>query len=116
MADEPTNAELGRLIVSLQGEMHRRLDTLNQRLAEFVPNNVYTVQNQHVGERLAAIQAEAQKARDANDALEDAFERYQRDERDRRERERQARLYQAVIPVLLAVASIAVAVWAVVAK
>lgn len=116
MADDPSNAELGRLIVSLQGEMHRRLDTLNTRLAEFVPQNVYAVQNQHFAERLAALQADAQKARDANEALEHAFEQYQRDERDRRERDRQTRLYQAVIPVLLAVASIAVAVWAVVAK
>ncbi|MEV5941288.1 hypothetical protein [Streptomyces sp. NPDC051994] len=116
MPDEPTNAELGRLIVSLQGEMHRRLDVLNTRLTEFVPQNVYAVQTQYVGERLAYLQSEAQKARDGCEALEDAFEQYQRDERDRRERERQARLYQLTVPVLLAVMSAAIAIWAVVSK
>lgn len=116
MPDEPTNAELGRLIVSLQGEMHRRLDTLNNRLTEFVPQNVYAVQTQYVSERLAHLQGEAQKAKDACEALENAFEQYQRDERDRRERERQARMYQLTVPVLLALLSAAIAIWAVVSK
>jgi hypothetical protein len=48
--------------------------------------------------------------------LETAFETYQLTERDRRERERQARLYQLVVPVLLALLSTAVAIWAVVAQ
>jgi hypothetical protein len=114
--DEPTNAELGRLIVSLQGEMHRRLDVLNTRLTEYVPQNVYTVQVQYFSERFATLQAEAQKARDACETLENIFEQYQRDERDRRERERQGRLYQLTIPVLLAITSAAIAIWAVVSK
>lgn len=116
MPDEPSNAELGRLITSLQGEMHRRLDTLNTRLTEFVPQNVYTVQTQYVGERLAHLHTETQKARDACEALENAFEQYQRDERDRRERERQSRMYQLTVPVLLALLSAAIAIWAVVSK
>lgn len=116
MADEPTNSELGRLITSLQGEMHRRMDTLNTRLAEFVPTNVYQVQSQYVAERLAQLQADLQKVHDARDALEDALEQYQREESARRERERQARLYQLVVPLLLCLVSSAIAVWAVVAR
>lgn len=116
MVDEPTNAELGRLITALQGEMHRRMDTLNSRLSEFVPQNVYAVQTQYFSERLAQMQADVRKASDANEALENAFEQYQRDERDRRERDRQSRLYQAIIPIAFGVLTLAVAVWAVVVR
>lgn len=116
MADEPSLGELGRQIGTLQGEMHRRLDVLNTRLAEFVPQNVYAVQSQYISERLGQTQADVQKVRDLYDQLENTFEQYQRDERDRRERERQARLYQLIVPVLIALVSGAIAVWAVVSK
>ncbi|TGB13831.1 hypothetical protein [Streptomyces sp. MZ04] len=116
MADEPSNGELGRLISSLQGEMHRRMDTLNVRLGEFVQQNVYDTHNRYTAEALARLQSDVQQARVENAKLEDDLEQHQRDEAKRREDERQRRLYQAVIPVLLAIMSAAIAVWAVVSK
>ncbi|SDL27490.1 hypothetical protein [Streptomyces indicus] len=116
MADEPSLGELGRQIGTLQVEMHRRLDTLNQRLTEFVPQNLYAERSQYISERLSQAQVDVQKVRDLYDQLENSFEQYQRDERDRRERERQSRMYQLTVPILLALLSAAVAIWAVVSK
>lgn len=115
MADEPSNGELGRQIGALQALLEARLGELHSRLDKFVSLDVWTIQNTHFEQRLAQLQADLQQLRTERDALEDAFEQYQRDEARRREEERQRRLYQAVIPVLLALLSAAVAVWAVVA-
>ncbi|MFJ3696904.1 hypothetical protein ACIPW9_22610 [Streptomyces sp. NPDC090052] len=57
-----------------------------------------------------------QVVKSERDKLEDDFEQYQRDERDRRERDRQTRLYSAIVPLLIAVVSSAVAIRAVVAQ
>jgi hypothetical protein len=116
MADEPSNGELGRQIGSLQSLLDARFGELNSRLDKVVSLDVYTIQTTHVEQRLAHLQADLQQVRTERDQLEDAFEQYQLTERDRREQERQKRLYQAVIPVLLALMSAAVAVWAVVGK
>lgn len=112
MSDEPSNGELWRLILRLDN----RFGELNTRLDKVVSLDVYTVQSGYVEQRLAQHQAEIQRSTDATAALEDVFEQYQRDESKRREDERQRRLYQAIVPVLMGLLSVAVAVWAVVAK
>jgi len=113
---EPSNGELGRLIGALQTRLDSRFGELNARLDKVVSLDVYTIQTTHVEQRLAQLQAEIQRCSDAGAALEDQFEQYQRDEAKRREVERQQRLYSAIIPVLIAVVSSAIAIWAVVAK
>ncbi|MFF9269062.1 hypothetical protein [Streptomyces rochei] len=115
MADEPSNGELGRQIGALQALLEARLGELHSRLDKVVSLDVYTIQNTYFEQRLAQLQADVQQVRSDRDSLEDAFEQYQLTERDRREAERQRRLYQAVIPVLMALLSAAIAVWAVVA-
>ncbi|MCF2130100.1 hypothetical protein L1I79_27260 [Strepomyces sp. STD 3.1] len=115
MAEEPSNGELGRLIAGLELRIGTSFAELNSRLDKVVTLDVYTIQTTHFEQRLAQIQADLQQVRSDRDSLEDAFEQYQLTERDRREAERQKRLYQAVIPVLLALLSAAIAVWAVVA-
>ncbi|MEU5908902.1 MULTISPECIES: hypothetical protein [Actinomycetes] len=115
MADEQlSNGELGRQIGALQLLISTRFAELNSRLDKVVSLDVYTIQTTHVDQRLAQLQADIQQVRTERDQLEDHFEQYQLAERDRREQERQKRLYQAVIPVLLALLSAAIAVWAVV--
>ncbi|WP_075737553.1 hypothetical protein [Streptomyces acidiscabies] len=113
---EPSNGELGRLIASLQTRLDSRFGELNARLDKVVSLDVYTIQTTHVEQRLAQLQTDIQRCSDANAALEDQFEAYQIAERDRRERDRQTRLYSAIVPVLIAVVSSAIAIWAVVAK
>lgn len=107
-----TLGELGRQI----GRLDNRFAELNSRLDKVVSLDVYAIQTTHVEQRLAHLQADIQRAMDDRNKLEDDFEAYQRAERDRREEERQKRLYQAVVPVLLAFLSVAVAVWAVISK
>jgi uncharacterized membrane protein YcjF (UPF0283 family) len=112
MADEPSNGELSRLI----GRLDNRFAELNTRLDKVVSLDVYAIQTTHVEQRLAQQQADIQRSMDATKQVEDDFEQYQRDEAKRREEERQKRLYQAVVPVLLALLSVAVAVWAVISR
>ena len=107
-----TLGELGRQI----GRLDNRFAELNTRLDKVVSSDVYAIQTTYVERRLADIQADLQRAVDANNKLEDDFEQYQRDEAKRREDERQKRLYQAIVPVLLGLLSVAVAVWAVISQ
>ena len=116
MPDEPSNGELGRLITSLQGELHRRMDTLNVRMGEFVPQNLYEQNNRYLSEALNRLHADLQRTTEANSKLEDDFEQYQRDEAKRREAERQSRLYQMIVPVIMGLLSAAIAIWAVASK
>lgn len=116
MPDELTLGELGRQIGSLQSLLDRRLIELNSRLDKVVSLDVYTIQSTYVDQRLSQLQGDVQRCSDKYEQLEDAFEQYQRDEAKRRETERQQRLYSAIIPVLVAVVSSAIAIWAVVAK
>lgn len=107
-----TLGELGRQI----GRLDNRFGELNARLDKVVSHDVYAIQTAYTEQRLSALQAELQRASDATSKLEDDFEQYQRDESKRREDERQKRLYQAVVPVLLGLLSVAVAVWAVISQ
>lgn len=116
MPDELSVGELGRAVAALRQEIQAMGQGINQRLDKVVSTEVYTLQSAYTDQRITALGQEVQKIRDERDALENSFEQYQRDERDRRERERQARLYQLIVPVLLALLSAAVAIWAVVAK
>ncbi|MFI6249063.1 hypothetical protein [Streptomyces sp. NPDC051016] len=116
MTTEPSNGELGRLIGSLQDALNARFGELNQRLDKMVGQDVYTIQNTHVEQRLAQLQADIQRCASEVDRLEDDFEAYQRDEAKRREAERQARLYQLIVPVAICIISSVIAIWAVVAK
>lgn len=116
MAEEPSNGELGRLIAGLQARLDSRFGELNARLDKVVSLDVYTIQSTYVDQRLAQLQGDIQRCSDAVAKQEDDFEAYRLAERDRRERERQQRLYSAIIPVLVAVVSSAIAIWAVVAK
>lgn len=114
--EQPSNGELGRLIGALQSRLDSRFSELNARLDKVVSLDVYTIQTTYMEQRLAQLQADIQRCADHYEQLENDFEAYQRAERDRRERERQQRLYSAIIPVLVAVVSSAIAIWAVVAK
>lgn len=116
MAEEPTNGELGRQIGTLHTLLDARFAELNSRLDKVVSLDVYTIQNNHVEQRLAFLGAEIQRCSDAGGKLEDDFETYQRTERDRREDERQKRLYQAIVPILTCLVASVIAIWAVVAK
>lgn len=107
-----TLGELGRQI----GRLDNRFGELNARLDKVVSHDVYAIQTAYTEQRLSQLQAELQRASDATGKLEDDFEQYQRDESKRREDERQRRLYQAIVPVLLGLLSVAVAVWAVISK
>lgn len=116
MPDELSVGELGRTVDALREEIRQMGQGINARLDKVVSTEVYALQSAYTDQRINQLGQDLQKAKDANEALENAFEQYQRDERDRRERERQARLYQLIVPVLLALLSAAVAIWAVVAK
>lgn len=111
MAEELSNGELGRQIESLQALISIRFAELNSRLDKVVSQDVYTLQSNHYDQRLAQLQADVQKVTDERDQLENAFDQYQITERDRRETDRQRRLYQAVIPVLIALLAAGIAVW-----
>lgn len=116
MADEPSNGELSRLIGRVDISVQGRFAELSARLDKLVSTELYTVQTTYFEQRIAALQTENQRNADAVAALENDLEQYQRDQSQRREDDRQKRLYQAVIPVFLALLSVAVAVWAVVSK
>lgn len=117
MADEPlTTGELGRMFQALRQDVQAMAAGINARLDRVVSTEVYALQSAHFDQRLNDHAREVQKVHDDLDTLENAFEAYQRAEQERREKERQARLYQLVIPVLFGVLTLAVAVWAVVAK
>lgn len=113
MAEELTPGELGRQIAGLESRLDSRFGELNARLDKVVSLDVYTIQTTYMEQRLAQLQADVQRCADRNEQLEDAFEQYQLAERDRRERERQQRLYSAIIPVLIALVSSAIAIWTV---
>jgi Skp family chaperone for outer membrane proteins len=114
--DELSVGELGRTVNALRQEIQAMGQGINARLDKVVSTEVYALQSAYTDQRINALGHDVQKERDAREALENAFEQYQLSERDRRERERQARLYQLIVPVLLALLSAAVAIWAVVAK
>lgn len=116
MADEPSNGELGRLIAALHARLDNRFGELNSRLDKVVSLDVYTIQTTYVEQRLAQLQSDIQQVRGETGKVEDALEEYQRDASKRREDDRQKRLYQAIIPVLMGLASAAIAIWAVVSK
>lgn len=116
MPEEQTVGELGRSVAALRQEIQAMGQGINSRLDKVVSTEVYALQSAYTDQRINQLGQDLQKAKDANEALENAFEQYQRDERDRRERDRQARLYQLVVPVLLALMSAAIAIWAVVAQ
>jgi anti-sigma factor RsiW len=112
--DELSVGELGRTVDALRHEIQALGQGINARLDRVVSTEVYSLQSAYTDQRITALSQDLQKVRDERDALESAFESYQLAERDRRERERQARLYQLIVPVLLALLSAAVAIWAVV--
>lgn len=116
MPEEQTVGELGRSMAALRQEIQAMGQGINARLDKVVSTEVYSLQSAYTDQRITQLSQELQKVADARDTLETAFEHYQLAERDRRERERQARLYQLIVPVLLALLSAAVAIWAVVAQ
>lgn len=104
------------MVDALRKDFREAMAALNTRLDRVVSVDVYTLQSAHFDQRMGELARELQKERDEREALEKAFDDHQLSERDRRERERQSRLYQLIIPVLFGVLTLAVAVWAVVAK
>lgn len=114
MPEELSVGELGRTVDALRHEIHALGQGINARLDRVVSTEVYSLQSAYTDQRITALSQDLQKVHDQRDALETAFEQYQLTERDRRERERQARLYQLIVPMLLALLSAAVAIWAVV--
>lgn len=116
MPEELSVGELGRTVNALRSEIQTLGQGINARLDRVVSTEVYSLQSAYTDQRIGALGQEVQKERDEREALEIAFSNYRQAETDRRERERQARLYQAIIPVLMGLASAAIAIWAVVGK
>lgn len=116
MPDELSVGELGRAVSALRQEIQTMGQGINARLDKVVSTEVYSLQSAYTDQRLQSLGQDVQKVSDAREALENSFEAYQLAERDRRERERQARTYQLVVPVLLALLSAGIAIWAVVAS
>jgi Sec-independent protein translocase protein TatA len=116
VSDDLSVGELGRTVEALRREFRDGMASINSRLDRLVSAEVYALQSAHTDQRITALSQELQKEVSAREAVEAAFEQYQLDERDRREKERQARLYQAIVPVLMGLLAAAVAIWAVVAK
>lgn len=114
MPEELTLGELGRTVQGLRGDLQALGAGINARLDRVVTTDLYTLQNQHVEQRLAEQDREMQKERDEREALEKEFSAYRQAESERRERERQARLYQGIIPVLACLLTAVIAIWAVV--
>ena len=111
--DALTVGELGRMVGGLRTDLQTMAAGINSRLDRVVSADVYAIQSAHVDQRLAELAREVQSARDDYRKLEEAFDAYKLSEAARRERERQARLYQAIVPILIALLSAAVAIWAV---
>jgi Sec-independent protein translocase protein TatA len=114
--DELSVGELGRTVDAMRREFRDGMASINSRLDRLVSAEVYALQSAHTDQRITALSQELQKEVSAREAVEAAFEQYQLSERDRRERERQARLYQAIVPVLMGLLAAAISIWAVVAK
>jgi hypothetical protein len=114
--DDLTVGELGRMVGALRADLQGMIQGINARLDRVVSTDVYTLQSAHTDQRITDLTRDLQAARSDIKVLEDAFEAYKLAEAARRERERQARLYQMVVPVLLALLSAAVAIWAVTAS
>lgn len=125
--DDLTVGELGRMLGALRHDLQGMIQGINARLDRVVSTDVYTLQSAHTDQRITDLTRDLQAARSDIKVLEDAFEAYKlaeaaRREQERqaevarRERERQARLYQMVVPVLLALLSAAVAIWSVTAS
>ncbi|WP_228980095.1 hypothetical protein [Streptomyces sp. DH12] len=102
------------MVDAMRAEFRDGMAAINSRLDRLVSVEVYSLQSAHTDQRITAQSQDIQKLRDAYDALEESFHAYQRDERDRRERDRQARLYQLIVPGLLALLATAVSIWSVV--
>lgn len=100
------------MVGALRTDLQQMIAGINSRLDRVVSTDVYTLQSAHVDQRIADLVREVQVTRSDLKALEDALEAYKLAEAARRERERQARLYQMIVPVLLALLSAAVAIWA----
>lgn len=124
MADDAlTVGELGRMVGGLRADLQTMAAGINSRLDRVVSTDVYAIQSAHVDQRLAdlareaqAAHAECRKLEDALDAHKKALDDYKLAEAARRERERQTRLYQLIVPILIALLSAAIAVWAVTAR
>lgn len=116
MPDELSVGELGRAVSALRQEIQAMGQGINARLDKVVSTEVYSLQSAYTDQRITQLSQELQKVSDARETLENQFEQYQIQERDRRERERQARLYQLIVPILIALLSAGVAIWAVVAQ
>lgn len=116
MTEGVTVPELGRNVDALRQEIQAMGQGINARLDKVVSTEVYTLQSAYTDQRIASLGQDVQKERDEREALEAAFNNYRQAEADRRERERQTRLYQAIIPILLGLLSVAVAIWAVVSR
>jgi hypothetical protein len=114
--DELSVGELGRTVDAMRHEFRDGMASINSRLDRLVSAEVYALQSAHTDQRITALSQDLQKEISTREAVEAAFEQYQLDERDRREKDRQARLYQAIVPVLMGLLAAAVAIWAVVAK
>jgi hypothetical protein len=116
VSDDLSVGELGRTVDAMRSEFRDGMASINSRLDRLVSAEVYALQSAHTDQRITALSQDLQKETSAREAVEAAFEQYQLDERDRREKERQARLYQAIVPVLMGLLTAAIAIWAVVAK
>ncbi|MEV8480225.1 hypothetical protein [Streptomyces sp. NPDC051173] len=116
MADDLSVGELGRTVDALRREFHDGMAGINARLDRLVSAEVHALQAAHTDQRITALSQDMQKEAEAREALEDELERHQLAEAERRERERQARLYHAIVPIVLGLIAAAIAIWGSIGK
>ncbi|MCD9146104.1 hypothetical protein [Streptomyces albireticuli] len=112
MADELSSGDTVRIVKDLREELRESISGIHDRLDRVVSMDVYTVQSSFHDQQIAALSQSLQKERDEREAFERNSERHRLEEVNRRDRDRQARLYNAVIPIVVCLISSAVALWA----
>lgn len=58
MSDEPSNGELGRLIQQLRGDVRDDLTYVQRQLEKAVAQDIYTIQQQNISDRLTALETQ----------------------------------------------------------
>lgn len=111
MADELSSGDTGRIVKDLREELRESISAIHDRIDRMVGMDVYAVQSSYYDQQIVSLSQSLQKEHDEREAFERNSERHRLEDINRRDRDRQARLYNAVIPILVCLVSSAVALW-----